>query len=80
MNVYIKRGMWIGSIFGLLQLPLLFIFSNWKEVEPSWPNDRENIELFRVFWYTAQKTQYLVSDEVNGKSAFQNKNSGGMIL
>ncbi|MBI3027437.1 S8 family serine peptidase [Candidatus Woesearchaeota archaeon] len=36
---------------------------NWSSVEPTRAPDRWNIELFRLFWYTAQKTQYFASDD-----------------
>jgi len=35
---------------------------DWTDVEP---NDPETRDLFRLFWYTAQKTQYFASDDVD---------------
>src|SRR3989338_2281007 len=43
---------------------------NWVEVDPPSATDRQNIELFRLFWYTAQKTQYYASDDVDGNNVY----------
>lgn len=40
---------------------------DWSSVEPS---NKQNIELFRLFWYTAQKTQYFASDDEDGNSNY----------
>ena len=45
---------------------------NWREVEPTRPLDKQNIELFRLFWYVAQKTQYFASDDVDGNTVYVN--------
>ena len=67
---------WTGSNFAGQQynyenLPNLSSF-NWKEVEPNVPLDKKNIELFRLFWYTAQKTQYFASDDRDGNAVYVN--------
>lgn len=36
---------------------------DWVAVEPTRAPDKWYIELFRLFWYTAQKTQYFASDD-----------------
>lgn len=61
----------VGRQYNYENLPNLSNF-NWKEVEPTSPIDKQNIELFRLFWYTAQKTQYLASDDIDGNSAYVN--------
>src|SRR3989338_5742959 len=38
----------------------------WSTVQPTRAPDQWHIELFRLFWYTAQKTQYWASDDENG--------------
>lgn len=43
---------------------------NWAEVEPTDATAKRNIELFRLFWYTAQKTQYFASDDFDGNSVY----------
>ena len=47
---------------------------NWSLVEPKRVPDKQFIELFRLFWYTAQKTQYWASDDEDGK---ENKTKKG---
>ena len=61
----------IGQQYNYENLPNMSAF-NWKEVEPNVPLDRRNIELFRLFWYTAQKTQHFASDDVDGNSVYVN--------
>ena len=61
----------IGQQYNYENLPNLSIF-NWKEVQPSGATDKKNVELFRLFWYTSQKTQYFASDDVNGNSVYVN--------
>src|SRR3989338_4952486 len=39
---------------------------SWSTVQPTRAPDQWHIELFRLFWYTAQKTQYWASDDENG--------------
>jgi len=41
---------------------------NWSTVEPK---DKQFIELFRLFWYTAQKTQYWASDDNDGNMVYE---------
>jgi len=65
---------WTGSNFRGQQynyenLPNMSGF-NWDEVDPPSAIDRQNIELFRLFWYTAQKTQYYASDDVDGNNVY----------
>ncbi len=67
---------WTGSNFAGQQynyenIPNLSNF-NWGEVGPTNPLDKQNIELFRLFWYTAQKTQYFASDDVDGNDIYVN--------
>ncbi|MBI2452386.1 PQQ-binding-like beta-propeller repeat protein [Candidatus Pacearchaeota archaeon] len=45
---------------------------DWSTVEPTSPLQKQNIELFRLFWYTAQKTQYWASDDVDGNIIYRN--------
>lgn len=44
---------------------------NWENIDS---NDKQFIELFRLFWYTAQKTQYYASDDYNGNSVYYDLN------
>lgn len=69
-TLFQNRYNWTGSNFVGQQynyetLPNMDNF-NWKEVEANSPLDKQNIELFRLFWYVAQKTQYFASDDVDG--------------
>ncbi len=44
---------------------------DWSTVEPTErPSDLRNKELFRLFWYTAQKTQYWASDDKDGNIVY----------
>ncbi|MBI2575587.1 hypothetical protein HYV84_00075 [Candidatus Woesearchaeota archaeon] len=44
---------------------------NWTRVEPnSLGTFGDPTHLFRLFWYTAQKTQYFASDDVDGNSIY----------
>ena len=43
---------------------------NWSLVEPKRVPDKQFIELFRLFWYTAQKTQYWASDDNDGNTVY----------
>ncbi len=45
---------------------------NWSTVQPGRTPDAQYIDLFRLFWYTAQKTQYWASDDVNGNRFYVN--------
>jgi hypothetical protein len=36
---------------------------DWSTVDPTQISDKRYLELFRLFWYTAQKTQYWASDD-----------------
>ncbi len=60
---------WSGENFAAGQynyenLPNMESF-NWATVEPTNSIYKPHIGLFRLFWYTAQKTQYLTSDNTN---------------
>lgn len=44
---------------------------DWSDVDA---RDKQNIELFRLFWYTAQKTQYYASDDEDGNSVYYDLN------
>jgi hypothetical protein len=55
-----------GQQYNYEALPNMQTFF-WSYVEPE---DTENSELFRLFWYTAQKTQYYASDDVDGNSIY----------
>ena len=75
-TLFQNRFNWSGENFAGQQynyenLPNLEGF-NWKEVEPTGSTDRQNIEFFRLFWFTAQKTQYFASDDVNGNNFYYN--------
>ena len=35
---------------------------DWTQVQPTRAPDKQHVGLFRLFWYTAQKTQYYASD------------------
>ena len=45
---------------------------NWNEVDATGALDKRHIELFRLFWYTAQKTQYWASDDENANYIYVN--------
>ena len=60
-----------GQQYNYEDLPNMQNF-NWKEIEPQGVTDKQNIELFRFFWYTAQKTQYFASDDADGNSIYVN--------
>ena len=62
---------WQGKNFNLYYYEYLIDNFNWSKVEPK---DKEFMELFRLFWYTAQKTQYWASDDVNGNTVYTNLN------
>ncbi len=47
---------------------------DWSSVEPTRAPDRQYIELFRLFWYTAQKTQYWASDDVDANYVYTDLN------
>ena len=47
---------------------------DWSQVEPTKGTQKQNIELFRLFWYTAQKTQYFASDDVDRDFDYTNLN------
>ncbi len=47
----------------------------WSNVDPPTESDRQAIELFRLFWYTAQKTQYWASDNRNGNAFYRDLNN-----
>ena len=66
-----KGSNYSGKQYNYDNLPNMSNF-NWKEVEPTNPTDRQNIELFRLFWYTAQKAQYFASDNVDGNFIYVN--------
>jgi len=36
---------------------------NWSKVEPTDTINQQNIDFFKLFWYTAQKTSYFASDD-----------------
>lgn len=61
----------IGQQYNYENLPNLSKF-NWREVEATTPLDKQNIELFRLFWYVAQKTQYFASDDADGNTIYVN--------
>lgn len=42
---------------------------DWNEVEPD-DLSEDQLNLFKLFWYTAQKTQYWASDDVNGNNYY----------
>ncbi|MBI2559052.1 PQQ-binding-like beta-propeller repeat protein [Candidatus Woesearchaeota archaeon] len=60
-----------GNQYNYENLPNMASF-NWREVEPTRPLDRQNIELFRLLWYVAQKTQYFASDDDDGNTIYVN--------
>ncbi len=41
---------------------------NWSSVEPK---DKRFIELFRLFWYSSQKSQFQASDDADGNSKYR---------
>ncbi len=45
---------------------------NWAEVDASGTVDKKYIDFFRLFWYTAQKTQYWASDDENANYVWVN--------
>ena len=47
---------------------------DWSAVDSEVPSTKRNIELFRLFWYTAQKTQYWASDDENGNIVYTDIN------
>lgn len=47
---------------------------NWADIQPSGLT-YDQISLFRIFWYTAQKTQYYASDDENGNSFYYKLNN-----
>ena len=49
---------------------------NWSQVQPTRVPDNQNIELFRLFWYTAQKTQYWASEGSNGNQIYVDLDEG----
>ncbi|MBI1935061.1 S8 family serine peptidase [Candidatus Woesearchaeota archaeon] len=75
-TLFQNRFNWSGENFAGKQynsenLPNMQNF-NWREVEPTRPLDRQNIELFRLFWYVAQKTQYFASEDADGNTTYVN--------
>lgn len=60
-----------GQQYNYDNLPNMSSF-NWAEVEPTRAVDKQHRELFRLFWYTAQKTQYFASDDVDGNNQYVN--------
>src|SRR3989338_8276530 len=61
-----------GQQYNYENFPNLSNF-NWDEVKPRSPTDNQNLELFKLFWYTSQKTQYFASDNTNGNSIYVNR-------
>lgn len=70
-NFNIWKGInYIGGQYNYEKLSNMSGF-NWSSVEPTYPSFKQNKELFRLFWYTAQKTQYFASDDVDGNDVYQ---------
>lgn len=44
---------------------------NWGSIDPTNPLAKQNIELFRLFWYSAQKTQYWASNDEDGNTIYK---------
>ena len=68
---------WQGQNFADQQYNYENLINNfdWSAVDPPSEEDRHYIELFRLFWYTAQKTQYWASDDENGNIIYQDLNN-----
>jgi len=47
---------------------------NWSQVQPTRSTDSLHPEFFRLFWYTAQKTQYWASEDSNGNQIYVDLN------
>ena len=62
---------WQGKNFNPYYYEYLIGNFNWSKVEPK---DKEFMELFRLFWYTAQKTQYWASDDNSGNTIYKDLN------
>ena len=43
---------------------------NWNDVDAT-TSYKQYIELFRLFWYAAQKTQYYASDDSDGNDLYR---------
>jgi len=61
----------VGKQYEYNNLPNMDAF-NWKEIGPTRIPDKQFIELFKLFWYTAQKSQYWASDDNDGNSVYSN--------
>ena len=51
---------------------------NWNDVDAS-VSHKQYIELFRLFWYTAQKTQYYASNDVDGNTTYVRVTDGSRV-
>jgi len=43
---------------------------NWNLVQPTRTPDKNYLDFFRLFWYSAQKTQYWASDDIDGNTYY----------
>ncbi len=64
-----KGSNFAGQQYNYESLPNLNI--NWQEVQPSGLT-QDQLNLFKLFWYTAQKTQYFASDDADGNTTYVN--------
>ena len=62
---------WKGENFRQYNYENLIPNFNWTRIDSTLVPDRQNVELFRLFWYTAQKTQYWASDDEDGNTIYR---------
>ncbi len=65
-----KGSNFAGQQYNYENLPNLDSF-NWNEIQPTGLT-QDQLNLFKLFWYTAQKTQYLASDDADGNTTYVN--------
>ena len=68
--LYFKGSDYTNQQYNYENLPDMGGF-NWNNVYPT--NSGDDLNLFKLFWYTAQKTQYYASDDVDGNIFYRKK-------
>lgn len=68
-----------GEIYNYENLIENFSYSDWLEINPNIEKPSYPSELFKLFWYTAQKTQYFASDDVDGNSVYRKSGNNDLF-
>jgi len=68
----------VGDGYDYENLIPSFDESDWLDVNPNLDDSEYPSDLFKLFWYTAQKTQFYASDDANGNNKY--RKSGDQIL